>query len=143
VEGLKGMTEMRGIAFANHVVQSLMGRTLIERGYILTTSSEEVEKDFGEGHVAWFDCGKVTISLPPKSEEGPGLDDKDTFDRDERGIGSIYQSRFSDSWALDSTYGVGLLGRTPSTAGLASIKLLDDPEFVQQVLKEAQLHGAR
>lgn len=136
------MTNKRGMDFANHVIQSLMGRTLVERGYVLTPSSEMIDKDFGEGAVAWFDCGKVTVHLPaPLTKEEPGLDEQDIFERD-RGVASIYQSRFSDSWALDSTYGAGVLGRAPSTAMLASIEKLDDLEFVRQVLEEAQLHGS-
>lgn len=105
--------ELRGMAFANFVADSILAKRLVnEAGFTMKIGSEVWDKDFGDEVVAYFDCGEAT------------------FERDGKKL-YLYQSRFSDNWALD-----GPKGRTTLTASLANKEKLNDGRFVDTLLDE-------
>lgn len=105
--------ELRGEAFAQFAAESLLAQKFAEHGFTVEPGSSEEEKDYGDGAVATFECGHVTFK-------------KGTVTY------SLYQSRFSDNWALD-----GPKGRTELTAALVDRDKLNDFAFVEELLQEA------
>lgn len=106
---------IRGMAFANFAKDSLLAKNLREKGFSSEAASEEADKDFGDGVVGHFDCGHV-------------------YFRRGEDVCSLYQSRFSDSWAIEKN---GY--RPPLVAFLADLKKMNDEGFVGKLLAELEL----
>ena len=106
---------LRGMAFAQFVGESLLAKRLIhDHDFIVELGSEEAEKDYGDGAIAYFDCGQAV------------------FMRDHRTI-LIHQSRLSDSWNIaDST--IGWLDKPQLMQGLKDRDKLNDENFVADLL---------
>lgn len=85
---------------------------MITKGYSVEIAGEDADKDFGDGLIGHFNCGHVYFR---KAD--------DTC--------MLYQSRFSDNWAIDRN------GRRPTlVARLASIDQMNDEKFVDTLLVE-------
>lgn len=111
-------TNLRGEDFTRYVVKSYFHREMKAHGFVVDEISEwELEKDYGDGAIAYFACGYIKYGWS-------------TGDR--RFEFMLHQSRLSDAWALD-----GPMGRTESTRGLADLRQMDDPEFVKKLIAEA------
>lgn len=74
--------EKRGLDFAEHIAGSLFSKKMMQKGYSIHADTNEYDKDYGDGHVMWFDCGEVLYSKGATKVH-------------------IYQSRFSDQSALE------------------------------------------
>lgn len=104
--------DLRGMAFANYAAESLLAKIFIKRGFTVQKDSQTWDKDFGDGAVAYFDCGEVTFTKGDVKYH-------------------LYQSRFSDNWALDGPY-----GRLIITQYLTDRVNMNDALFVDALMKE-------
>lgn len=107
--------QLRGVDFANFAKNSLLTVKMAEKGFSVEVASEDADKDFGDGLIGHFQCGHVYF------RKGD-----DTC--------MLYQSRWSDNWAIDKN------GWRPQlVAMLASLDKLNDDDFVAALLKELGL----
>jgi hypothetical protein len=104
--------QLRGLDFANYAKNSLLAKRLGEKGYTREVAAEEADKDFGDGVIGHFECGHVYF------RKGD-----DTC--------MLYQSRFSENWAIDRNG-----RRPPLVAFLADLAKMNNKEFVEQLIGE-------
>lgn len=115
--------ELRGIEFANFAAHSLLAKKLVSAGFSIKVGSEVYDKDYGcddngAPMIEYFDCGELAL--------------------ERNGVKAhLYQSRFSDAWALDVKG-----GRTTLTASLADLEKLNDESFVNDLLNEVETYAA-
>lgn len=107
--------QLRGVEFAKFASESLLARKIADKGFSIEIASEDAEKDFGDGVIGHYECGHVYF------RKGD-----DTC--------MLYQSRWSDNWAIDRNG-----ARPPLVRLLADIVQMNDTKFVDDLMSELGL----
>jgi hypothetical protein len=107
---------MRGMHFANHAATSLLARRMNEElGCTAEPHSEVWDKDYGDGAIAYFDCGEVVFT-------------RQLAARGSVPVARLYQSRLSDDFHFE----VG----SHSLSGLTLREYLNDEFFVDDLMEK-------